>query len=29
MEENIKIKDKRIVLLKDLLRKNNIDVPER
>ena len=29
MEENIKIKDKRILLLEDLLRKNNIDVPER
>ena len=29
MEENNKIKDKRILLLEDLLRKNNIDVPER
>ena len=29
MEENIKIKDKRILLLEDLLRKNNIEVPEK
>jgi kinesin family protein 3/17 len=29
MEENIKIKDKRILLLEDLLRKNNIEIPER
>jgi kinesin family protein 3/17 len=29
MEEKMKIKDKRILLLEDLLRKNNIDVPER
>ena len=29
MEEKMKIKDKRILLLEDLLRKNNIEVPEK
>ena len=29
MEEKMKIKDKRILLLEDLLRKNNIEIPER